>query len=52
MVTETGEVVEVFFTPGRFSDVRGLRCYRFNLPEGSTIYADKAYCDYGIEDAL
>ena len=52
MVTEAGEIVEVFFTPGRFSDVRGLRCYRFDLPEGSTIYADKAYCDYGVEDAL
>ena len=52
MVTETGEVVEVFFTPGGFSDVRGLRCYCVNLPEGSTIYADKAYCDYDIEDAL
>lgn len=52
MVAETGEIVEVFLTPGRFSDVRGLRCYRFDLPEGSTIYADKSYCDYGIEDAL
>ena len=34
------------------SDVRGLRCYDFDLPEGSTIYADKAYCNYRIEDAL
>ena len=39
MVTETGDIVEVFFTPGRFSDVRGLRCYRFDLPEGSTVYS-------------
>ncbi len=53
MITETGEIVEVFFTPSRFSDMRGLRCYRFDLPEGSTIYADKvSYCDYGVEDAL
>ena len=52
MVTEGGDIVEVFFTPGRCSDVRGLRSYRFDLPEGSTVYADKAYCDYGIEDAL
>ena len=34
MVSEAGHIVEVsFFTPGRFSDVRGLRCYRFDLPQ-------------------
>ena len=39
--------------PGRCSDVRGLRCYQFDLPPGSVVYADKAYCDYGDpEDAL
>lgn len=52
MVTEAGHIVEAFFTPGRVSDVRGLRCYAFDLPEGSIVYADKAYCDYGSEDAL
>ena len=52
MVTEAGHIVEALFTPGRISDVRGLRCYDFDLPEGSTVYADKAYCDYGSEDAL
>lgn len=52
MVTEAGHIVEALFTPGRISDVRGLRCYDFDLPEGSIVYADKAYCDYGSEDAL
>ena len=52
MVTETGKIVEAFFTPGRDSDVLGLRCYDFDLPQGSVVYADKAYCNYGIEDAL
>ena len=52
MVTEAGHIVEAFFTPGRSSDVRGLGCYDFDLPPGSVVYADKAYCDYGIEDAL
>jgi hypothetical protein len=52
MVTETGHIVEAFLTPGRFSDVRGLGRYRFDLPPGAVVYADKAYCDYGIEDAL
>ena len=52
MVTGSGEIVEIFFTPGRCNDVRSLGSYRFDLPQGSTIYADKAYCSYGIEDAL
>jgi len=52
MGTKTGQIVEAFFTPGRASDVLGLRCYNFDLPQGSVVYADKAYCNYGIEDAL
>ena len=52
MVTQSGVPVEFFLTPGSFSDVRGLRCYPFDLPQGATVYADKAYCNYGIEDAL
>ena len=35
MVSEAGDIVEVFFTPSRCSDVRGLQCYHFDLPEGS-----------------
>lgn len=46
------EIVEVFFTPGRWNDIQGLRPYRFDLPQGSKVYADKAYCSYGVEDAL
>ena len=52
MVAETGHIVEAFLMPGRCSDVRGLRCYPFDLPPGSVVYADKAYCDYATEDAL
>lgn len=52
MVTETGKIVEAFFTPGGTSDVMGLRCYDFDLPQGSVVYADKAYSNYDIEDAL
>ena len=52
MLSETGHIVEAFLTSGRHSDVRGLRCYWFDLPPGYVVYADKAYCDYGIEDAL
>ena len=52
MVSESGHIVEAFFTPGGCHDVLGLRCYRFDLPQGAVVYADKAYCDYGSEDAL
>ena len=52
MVTETGIPVEFFLTPGSFSDVMELWYYPFDLPQGATVYADKAYCNYAIEDAL
>ena len=53
MVTETGHIVEAFLTPGECNDVLGLRCYAFDLPQGSVVYADKvSYCNYAIEDAL
>jgi hypothetical protein len=32
--------------------VRMLKAFRFDVPEGSCIYADKAYNDYAMEDVL
>ena len=52
IVTETGHIVEAFFTPGACHDVLGLQHYSYDLPHGSVIYADKAYNDYDVEDAL
>ncbi len=52
LITEYGIPVKFFLTPGSFSDVWGVRCYPFDLPQGATVYADKAHCNYGIEDAL
>ncbi len=52
MVTATGEPVEFFLTPGSFADVKGLKVFPFALPEGSVVYADKAYTDYEVEDLL
>ena len=45
LVTEHGQPVEFFLLPGRTADVSALDCYRFDLPEGATIYADGAYND-------
>jgi hypothetical protein len=52
MVTQEGQPVECFLTPGSFGDVDALKYYAYALPDGSIIYADKAYNDYEIEDLL
>jgi len=52
MVTQEGQPVECFLTPGGFGDVDALKYYAYELPAGSIIYADKAYNDYEIEDLL
>lgn len=52
MITQDGQPVECFLTPGSFGDVDALKSYAYELPDGSIIYADKAYNDYEIEDLL
>ncbi len=52
MVTPDGQPVECFLTHGSFGDVEALKYYAYELPDGSIIYADKAYNDYEIEDLL
>jgi len=52
MVTQDGQPVECFLTPGSFGDVDALKSYAYELPDGAIIYADKAYNDYEIEDLL
>src|SRR5262245_40667291 len=52
MVTQAGQPVECFLTPGSFGDVDALKYYAYALPDGAIIYADKAYNDYEIEDFL
>ncbi len=52
LVTQTGAPVEFFLTPGSFSDTSGLDLFACDLPQGSTIYGDKAYNWYLLEDLL
>jgi Transposase DDE domain len=52
LVTKDGQPVECFLTPGSYSDVRMLKTFRCDIPEGSHVYADKAYNDYAMEDVL
>jgi len=50
--TAQGHPVEFFLAPGARADVRALKRFRFDLPEGSTVHADRAYTDYLQEDLL
>ena len=52
IVNQAGLPVEVFFTPGSNSDTAELKNFNFDLPPGSTVYADKAYNEYLTEDVL
>lgn len=52
VTTASGIPVEMAFLPGEAHDVRGFDVLPLVLPEGSEVYADKAYNDYGAEDAM
>jgi len=52
MVTQHGQPVEFFLTPGSWSDTRALKMYKFDLPAGALVTGDKAYNDYAFEDLL
>ena len=52
MVTQHGEPVEFFISPGADCDVTHLDQFDFDLPPGSSVYADKIYNDYLVEDCL
>jgi hypothetical protein len=52
MVTQEGQPVEFFLTPGSFGDVSGLDLFDFDLPPDSVVYADRAYNHYYMEDVL
>jgi len=52
MVTEAGQPVEFFLTPGSTSDTTAYRFYNFDLPDQAWITADKTYTDYEVEDVI
>jgi hypothetical protein len=47
-----GRIVEMEFTPGSYFDTCAFNLLNFELPEGSEIFADKAYNAYDKEDQL
>lgn len=52
LTTSDRRPVELKLTAGAHSDVRALDYFSWDLPEGATLYGDKAYNDYFVEDAL
>jgi Transposase DDE domain len=52
VVSDKGEPVEFSLVAGSEADVSVFKDLELDLPEGSTILADKAYTDYDYEDLL
>jgi hypothetical protein len=52
IVDEIGIPIEFCFTPGSTSDIGGLKELPCELPEGSILFADRAYNSYFLEDDL
>lgn len=52
IVTTTGRPVEVLLLCGCSHDLVGMKEMTLSLPEGATLYADKAYTDYEYEAKL
>ena len=53
MITNTkGKPIEFIITPASVADITALKIMDMDLTPGSTIYGDKAYTDYDLEDYL
>jgi hypothetical protein len=52
MITQAGQPVEFFLTPGEYSDTSAVKLYQYDLPAGARVTGDKAYTDYEYEDLL
>jgi len=52
LITEQGQPVEFFLSPGSYSDTNALKVFSFDLLAGSKLTGDKAYTDYVVEDTM
>ncbi len=52
LVSGSGEPVEFSLAAGSEADVKVFKELDLDLPEGSTVHADKGYTDYSYEDLL
>jgi len=44
--------IRIILCPGREHDLVPFKLMDRNLPEGSEVYGDSAYLDYGFQDKL
>lgn len=52
IIDADGIPIEFCFTPGRASDITGLKELPCELPKGSILFADRAYNSYLLEDDI
>lgn len=52
IVTAGGQPVDVVLAPASDADISAFKRLHLDLPDGATIYGDKAYTDYVCEDVL
>ncbi len=52
LTTAGGEPIEAFLLPGSLNDTEAVKRFSYDLPEGSTVYADRGCTDYTTEDLL
>lgn len=52
LITAQGVPVEFTLAPGAVSDLSAFKTLPLDLPDQSTIYADRAYNDYQFEDVV
>jgi IS5 family transposase len=52
LTASDGSIVEFEFTPGSWSDLRGLGQLPLDLPGGAELFLDKAYNDYSLEEIV
>lgn len=51
IVTAQGYPVEFTLAPGAVTDLTAFKMLPLDLPESATVYADRAYTEYPLEDA-
>jgi IS5 family transposase len=52
ITTNDGKPVEFIITPASTADITAFKVMEINLPQGASIYGDKAYTEYSFEDDL
>ena len=52
ITTGDGKPVEFIITPASVADITAFKLMEIDLPQGASIYGDKAYTQYSFEDDL